>query len=112
MPGLYAADGSINVTVVDGTTLVGSYAADGSLNVVDASASGVPSGVYHPSGALNVTPTEDPVLSIYAPNGSVYVTEDSANTGAMRITVVSGSFGGGGDDSGTPIGLLLILTYP
>lgn len=33
MAGLYAADGSYNVTVVDGTAFVGVYAPDGSYNV-------------------------------------------------------------------------------
>lgn len=89
---LYAADGSWNVTVVDGSTRVGVQASDGSYNVVDASAETDPVGVYHASGALNVTPTTDPVDGRYAANGSLYVSESEADTGAQFITIVDGAF--------------------
>jgi hypothetical protein len=96
MAGVYAADGSLNVTVVDGNTRTGLYAADGSLYVVAASPSFF--GAYHPCGAFLVTPTTTGVLARYAFDGSLYVTENDAD-GAQRITVVSGSFGGGSGTS-------------
>lgn len=95
---LYASDGSLNVSVVAGSSYTGLYAADGSLNVI--ASPGTYVGIYHPCGALYVTPVTDTSLhSYYAPDGSMYVT----NTGMPRkdqgqpVTVVSGSlFGGGG----------------
>jgi hypothetical protein len=104
--GFYADDGSWNITLVAGSTLVGRYAADGSQNAVAASgASWV--GLHHPSGALNVTLENTGVVGFYAPDGSMYVTNNGANNGATKITVVSGSFV---DLTGTPMGLLLAIT--
>lgn len=52
--GVYAPDGTINVTILaDETVFTGVYAANGSINVVEGS--GI--GVYSPCGALNVTIT-------------------------------------------------------
>ena len=48
---LYAADGSINVTIVDGSTYTGLYAPDGSWNVITDGSQGL----YHPCGAYRVT---------------------------------------------------------
>lgn len=90
---LYAADGSINVTVVDGTTRTGLYAADGSWNVVVSD--GIDhAGVYHPCGAYWVTVLEDGPEGIYATDGSLYVQESPYTyTGGLRVTVVSGNLG-------------------
>lgn len=96
---LYASDGSINVSVVDGSVFTGLYSADGSYNVIAASGSTFV-GLHHPCGALYVTPVTDTTFrNAYAPDGSLYVT----NTGApnkhqgLPVTVISGSlFGGGG----------------
>lgn len=50
--GLYAPDGSWNVTILlNENTRTGLYAPNGSLNVVN----GAGRGVYSPCGALNVT---------------------------------------------------------
>ena len=111
MSGLYAADGSINVTVVDGTAYTGLYAADGSWNVVKAD--GFHFGYFHPCGAMLVTVATSGPSSAHAPDGSLYVEETPYTySGAMRVTVVSGSLssGGGGGGTGTPMGLLLSLT--
>lgn len=91
--GRYASDGSMNVTVVAGTSYTGLYAADGSINVI-ASPGGSYVGRYHPCGAYYVTPVTDTSFhSSTAADGSMYVT----NTGmpgknqGNPITVVSGS---------------------
>lgn len=84
-----AADGSINVTVVDGTSRVPRLAADGSINVVLADST---VGSNHPSGAMIVTVgTGTDPLPRTAPDGSVYVVEDPYTpTGPLRVTAVSG----------------------
>lgn len=93
MAGIYAADGSTNVTVVDGTTLTGLYAADGSFNVV-VSKEISPIGVYAPCGALNVTLVTEGNTGRYAPDGSLFVTESPYGAdGAIRVTAVTGSLG-------------------
>lgn len=91
----YAADGSWNVTVVDGSTYTGLYAADQSLNVIQ-SPGNVFVGAYHPCGAQYVTTNISGAVSFYAPDGSVYVTNTgfpSTNRG-QPVTVVSGSLFG------------------
>lgn len=90
--GIYAADGSINVSVVDGTTLTGRYAADGSLNIVLSDGSSLV-GVNHPCGAMWATVTDSSTPYRYAPDGSIYVTTDAGSTGPIRVTPVSGSLG-------------------
>jgi hypothetical protein len=62
-------------TIVDGTAKTGVYAADGSYNVFDASLVEEPVGIFHPCGAYNVTFVEGQRPAVYAPNGSLYVTE-------------------------------------
>lgn len=91
----YAADGSWNVTVVDGSTYTGLYAADQSLNVIKSSGSSFV-GAFHPCGAQYVTTNTSGLVPFYAPDGSIYVT----NTGmpstdqGQPVTVVSGSLFG------------------
>lgn len=114
MSGLHAADGSLNVTVVTGSTYTGLYAPDGSLNVVLATA-GTYVGAYHPCGAWYVTLVTNEAVGRYALNGSLNVVESPFSaTGAVRVFAVSGDLtpgGGGGGAAGTPMGLLLALTY-
>jgi hypothetical protein len=99
--GVYAADGSFRVTVVDGTSHVGLYAADGSFNVKESNGT-TDRGIYHwASGAILVTVRASAGASIYAPDGSLYVSESPYVHGSQRVTVVSGSFGGGG--GGDPV---------
>lgn len=86
--GVYAADGSWRVTVVDGTAFVDLYAADGSLNVKVRSDE---TGVYDQSGALLVTVRAAAGASIYASDGSLYVSESPYVHGSQRVTVVSGA---------------------
>lgn len=90
MSGLYAADGSINVTVVTGSTFTGLYAADGSWNVI---ASDSTYGIYHACGALRVTLVTSNQLTDYAANGSLNVSITPYYYASLKITVVSGSFG-------------------
>lgn len=89
MSGLYAADGSINVSVVSasGSQL---YASDGSWNVIHVDGVGV---VDTTTGALRVTLTTSNQNSLYAPDGSRYISVSPYKTNTIRITVVSGSFG-------------------
>lgn len=106
-----AADGSINISIVDGNTLTGLRAADGSLYVVVApNPVTAPVGAFHPCGGWWVTLTTGNVLSARAPDGSLYVSDSPYDNGATKVTVVSGSFSGGASTAGTPIGLLLALT--
>lgn len=66
--GLYNPDGSIAVTVVDGTQLVGVQAADGSVNIVVDDGDNF--GVYHPCGALRVNSSTS--TEVYDPTGAYY----------------------------------------
>lgn len=110
MSGIRAADGSLNVTVVSGSSLTGLYAADGSINVVLSPASGYV-GAYHPCGAWYVTRVTSGINGYYAADGSMNVAESPyTSTGAVRVTAVSGSLSSGGT-TGTPLGLLLALTH-
>lgn len=93
MSGLYAQDGSINVSVVSTGTYVGLYHNDYSWNVI----SDLGFGYEDPNtGALRVTLTSTPVNSIYAPDGSQYVSVSPYVSNTLKITVVNGSFGPGG----------------
>jgi hypothetical protein len=88
----YAADGSWNVSVVDGLTYTGLYAADGSYNVAIAPG-GTYVGAYHPCGALWVTTTPAPAVGgspRNAPDGSLYVSQTPYTNGGQSVTVVSG----------------------
>lgn len=95
--GLRAADGSINVTVVDGSTYVGLYAADGSMNVILSPGSSYV-GAYHACGAAYVTVSPGTLIPIRAPDGSLYVNNDimPPNNTGQPVTVVSGTLFGPG----------------
>ena len=87
-----SADGYWNVTIVDGTELVGLFATDGSMNVVQSD--GSLGARLHPSGATRVTVSDttiNPGGSVHAPDGSLYVAEDPAD-GGQTITIISGAF--------------------
>lgn len=86
--GIYAEDGSLRVTVVDGNTFVGLYAADGSYNVKVRSDE---FGIYDQSGAILVTVRSTPGAGIYTPNDNLYVSTSPYVYGSQRVTVVSGS---------------------
>lgn len=96
MSGLYAADGSWNVTVVSGLSNVGIYAADGSINVI-LSPGNTNVGAYHPCGAwyVSVAPANTWVPA-RAPDGSLYVYTGAYTGVGQRVTVVSGSLGPSG----------------
>ena len=72
--GVYAADGALRVTVVDGTTRVGQYAADGSLNVIIVLVGAAAAPLLHASGATRVVEATTQ-KGIYAANGSFYIEE-------------------------------------
>lgn len=88
--GVTAADGSVNVTVVDGTLYTGLYAADGSYNVVVSDGSTF-TGYIHPCGGLNVVVYTSGQPTRYTPSGGLYVSESPYTPGTVPVTVVSGS---------------------
>lgn len=105
MSGFYAADGSMNVTVVPGSSYTGLYAADGSINVV-LSPGGSQVGLYAPCGAWYVTVSPGTFVPLYAPDGSLYVQETlSIKDSGQNVTVVSGTLHPGG---GTPLQWYLV----
>lgn len=91
---IYDTSLALRVTVVDGSTFVGRYAPNGSLNVQEAPGTS-PVGALAPCGALYVTVALSPPQSIYAPDGSIYVSETPSG-GALHVEVTSGSFGSTG----------------
>jgi hypothetical protein len=91
----FANDGSINVTVVPGTSLTGLYAIDGSINVIKSPGSSYV-GAYHPCGALYVTVSPGTLVPLRAPDGSLYVNTTLSKNGSQSVTVVSGSLTPGG----------------
>jgi len=109
MAGLYATDGSLNITVVDGSTNTGLYATDGSYNVVVSTGTSAAGKVQHPCGALFVFPVTASTQNYYNNDGSINITTTPYPYTAQRVTVVSGSLGGG--NVGQSVGLLLALTY-
>jgi hypothetical protein len=89
----YSADGSMNVSVVSGTSYTGLQAADGSINVILSPGTSYV-GAYHPCGAIWVTNAISPpvgALPRQAPDGSLYVSQTPYTYGAQHVTVVSGS---------------------
>ena len=74
-----AADGSILVTIVSGTSVTGLYAADGSMNIIEAAGRGI----YHRCGARRVTTVPGTsVTGLYAADGSWNAT--NADTDGKR----------------------------
>lgn len=105
----YAADGSLNIRVVDGSTYVGRYAPDGSTNVVVTNGSTY-TGLHHPSGAMYVVNTNTNIVSLLHPSGGLLVSDSPYATGSTNVTVVSGSLEGGG--GGSPTAGTLLFTIP
>lgn len=92
--GWYASDGSMNVTVVPGTSYTGLHALDGSVNVV-LSSGGTYVGAYHPCGAWWVTDNTSTVSSVRAADGSLNISASPYKTGTQHVTVVSGGISSG-----------------
>lgn len=93
---LYAANGSINVTVVSGSVYTGLYAADGSYNVVVSPGSSQV-GLYAPCGAYYVTEAPaNTIIGFYAPDGSRYIYTGTYTGSGQQVTIVSGSLTPGG----------------
>lgn len=90
----YAADRSMNVSVVDGSSYTGAYASDGSINVILSDGSSYV-GAHHPCGAwwVSLYPGSG-IVPARAPDGSLYV-NDSSGTPATNVgtpvTVISGT---------------------
>jgi hypothetical protein len=82
---LYAADGSFNVTVVDGTTLTGIYAADGSFNVYIVDGTTL-TGLYHACGAYNVYISDGDIVSVVHPCGAMVMSQDPYVPGTVKAT--------------------------
>lgn len=89
--GFYATDGSMNITVVSGSTYTGVYATDGSINVI-ASPGNAYVGAYHPCGAWYVTENAGTVTSLRAPDGSLNISQSPYTSGTQRTTIVTGGF--------------------
>lgn len=98
---LYAADGSLNITVIAGGTYTGLYAANGSMNV-KISPGGFQVGIYSPEGACYVTviPSSFTLpLPFNAPDGSMYISQSTGmgqnpaygSGQGVRVTVVGGT---------------------
>lgn len=100
---LYNADGKVNVTQVDGLTWTGLRAADGSINVVVDDSSHY--GVRHPCGALRVNSATG--VTYYDTTGAIY--SNRLYGPGLDPNDLSGGSGPGG--VGSPMGLLLTLTY-
>lgn len=103
--GAYAADGSLNISVVAGTSYTGLYALDGSYNVVVSPGTSYV-GAYHPCGAWWVTVATLPAvggLPVRAPDGSLYVSTTPYTDGGQHVTVVAGSL--------TPVGSYVPTYY-
>ncbi len=87
------ADGSYNVTIVDGATYTGLQAPDGSYNVVQVDGTTLGS-LQHNCGAYNVVVAS--VASEYdSPHhkcGAFYVSVSPYIPNTMKVTPVSGSF--------------------
>lgn len=94
MTGVYASDGSMDITVVSGSTRTGIYAPDGSIYVVVATGLTYV-GAYHPCGAWWVTVAPSGVHGIRAPDGSLYVSTTPFTNGGQRVNVISGSLTSG-----------------
>lgn len=75
----FNADGQVNLTVTDGSTLTGAQAPDGSLYVVINDGSTY-TGTRHRSGGLNAVVTTTSASTTH-PNGSVYVTTQEDGSG-------------------------------
>lgn len=70
--GVYAADGALRVTEVDGTSRVGFYAADGSRNVIVVLVGDALAPTTHASGATRVAEATVET-GVYAKNGALLV---------------------------------------
>jgi len=90
MAGVYAADGSMNITVVSGLAKTGVYAANGSINTVVSDEIGW-AGAYHPCGAWWVVSAPSTKVGYRAPDGSMYVSVSPYTSKGQRVTVVAGS---------------------
>jgi hypothetical protein len=82
---LYAADGSFNVTVVDGTTITGVYAPDGSMNVHTVDGTEL-TGLYHPCGAYNVYISDGDIVGVIHPCGAMVMSQSPYVAGTVKAT--------------------------
>lgn len=85
--GIYADDGSFNVTEVDGSTYTGLYSADGAYNVVVVDGSTY-TGLYAPCGAYNVCSYVSGPVSIHHPCGAFMISESPYTEGTMKVTFI------------------------
>lgn len=83
---LHAADGSFNVTFVNGTQYTGLYAANGSYNAVEVDGTTY-TGVYNPCGAFNIFLSTKPGTT--APCGALNCSKNPYTPNTLRITDVT-----------------------
>jgi len=104
----------LNITIVDGNTRTGATAPDGSVYVVETDGNTL-TGATHRCGAWYVVKSAgSSFLPLRNPCGALNVVESSTiwNSGQqVHVNAGSWSGGGGGGAAGTPMGLLLALTY-
>jgi hypothetical protein len=79
MAGLYDDNGKVIFTEVDGLSFVRVYNPNGSYNAVDVTGSETFVGIYHSSGAFNVT-IDETALKFYNNNGSINVYDNEDGT--------------------------------
>ena len=90
MSGSYDVDGTMNITVVDGSARTGLIADDGSINVVQVDGNDIV-GAYHPCGAWNVFKYDTGQPSAKHKSGALMVSESPFTEGTTKVNVVSGS---------------------
>jgi len=66
--GRYAADGSVRITIVSGSTYTGLYAADGSMNLVLEDGA-----LYHPCGAVRGVMVYSGDRGLHTPSGAFFI---------------------------------------
>lgn len=88
MAGLYAADGTWNINVVDGTTFVGRQGSNGGLNVFQVNGT-VFTGYQHKSGAVNVFNATGTEEKFQHPCGAHIVT-NAGKHNIRGVTVLTG----------------------
>lgn len=89
---LYAANGSINVKVSDGSGWKGLYSPEGYYWVTEAPASGF-CGIQAPDGSLYLKASPGGTHGLQAPNGAIYYSE-TPESGSLYVTFVGGGFSG------------------
>lgn len=87
MAGLYAADGSWNMHIVDGLSYVGYYHTDGSINGTGTPPG--PTGLMSPAGCIYVVIDDtDAPLPRQDNRGALRITTSDVKNGAQKVTFI------------------------